>query len=74
MIELAFAVSQPDDITDDHFKKLEMHDFNREDTWDLASITAFYDMVNFLVHFIDIIPNRGFYSMDRNSDTKHIEN
>ncbi|XP_059110257.1 uncharacterized protein LOC131903599 isoform X1 [Peromyscus eremicus] len=73
MVEFALAVSQADDITDDHFKKLEMHGFNREDAWDIATITAFYAMANRLVHFIDIIPNKGYYSLGRNSETKQIE-
>ncbi|XP_055461245.1 uncharacterized protein LOC129675242 [Psammomys obesus] len=74
MVEFALAVSQADEITDEHFKKLEMHGFNREDAWDIATITAFYAMANRFVHFIDIIPNRGFYSVGRNNDTKQTEN
>ncbi|XP_057647172.1 uncharacterized protein LOC130888268 [Chionomys nivalis] len=74
MIEFALAVSQADDITDDHFKKLEMHGFSREDAWDIATITAFYAMANRLVHFIDIIPNKGYYSLGRDKDAKQIEN
>lgn len=34
VLELALAISQADDITDDHFKKLEMHGFSQEDAWD----------------------------------------
>lgn len=74
MVEFALAVSQADDITDDHFKKLEMHGFNREDAWDIATIAAFYAMANRLIHFIDIIPNKGYYSLGRNNDTKQTKN
>uniref|UniRef100_A0A8C2NMP7 Carboxymuconolactone decarboxylase-like domain-containing protein n=1 Tax=Capra hircus TaxID=9925 RepID=A0A8C2NMP7_CAPHI len=31
MLEFALAISQADDVTDDHFKKLEVHGFNQED-------------------------------------------
>ncbi|XP_012975022.2 uncharacterized protein LOC101832299 [Mesocricetus auratus] len=74
MVEFALAISQADDITDDHFKKLEMHGFNRDDAWDIATITAFYAMANRLIHFIDITPNKGYYSLGRNNDNKQTEN
>ncbi|XP_048192992.1 uncharacterized protein LOC125344496 isoform X1 [Perognathus longimembris pacificus] len=72
MLEFALAVSQGDDITDDHFTKLEVHGFNREDAWDIASISAFYAMVNRFVNFVNLIPNKEFYSMGRTSDSNDI--
>lgn len=42
MLEFALAISRADDITDDHFKTLEVRGFNREDAWDIASISAFF--------------------------------
>lgn len=70
MLEFALAVSQADDITDDHFKKLEVHGFDREDAWDIAAISAFYAMANRLAHFVNLIPNKEFYLMGRTSDGK----
>ncbi|XP_046309821.1 uncharacterized protein LOC124098911 [Marmota monax] len=68
MLEFALAVSQADDITDDHFKKLEIYGFSREDAWDIAAISSFYAMANRLAHFIKLVPNKEFYFMGRTSD------
>uniref|UniRef100_F7FSD8 Carboxymuconolactone decarboxylase-like domain-containing protein n=1 Tax=Monodelphis domestica TaxID=13616 RepID=F7FSD8_MONDO len=68
MLEFALAVSRADDITEEHFKKLELHGFDREDAWDIASISAFFCMSNRIAHFIDLIPNKEFYSLGRTND------
>ncbi|XP_040142002.1 uncharacterized protein LOC120889850 [Ictidomys tridecemlineatus] len=68
MLEFALAVSRADDITDDHFKKLEIYGFSREDAWDIAAISSFYAMANRLAHFIKLVPNKEFYFMGRTSD------
>ncbi|XP_036597432.1 uncharacterized protein LOC118834094 [Trichosurus vulpecula] len=68
MLEFALAVSRADDITEDHFKKLELHGFDREDAWDIASISAFFCMSNRISHFIDLMPNKEFYSLGRKND------
>ncbi|XP_047379949.1 uncharacterized protein LOC124964073 [Sciurus carolinensis] len=73
MLEFALAVSRADDITDDHFKKLEVYGFSREDAWDIAAISSFYAMANRLAHFIKLIPNKEFYLMGRTSDVKDME-
>ncbi|XP_044516846.1 uncharacterized protein LOC123234900 [Gracilinanus agilis] len=68
MLEFALAVSRADDITEEHFKKLELHGFDREDAWDIASISAFFCMSNRIAHFIDLMPNKEFYSLGRAND------
>ncbi|XP_053424455.1 uncharacterized protein LOC128569858 [Nycticebus coucang] len=73
MLEFALAVSRADDITDDHFKKLEVHGFNQEDAWDIATISAFYAMCNRLAQFVNLIPNKEFYMMGRTSDVKDVK-
>ena len=72
MLEFALAISQADDITDDHFKKLEVRGFNQEDAWDIAAISAFYAMSNRLAHFVNLVPNKEFYLMGRTNDVKDI--
>ncbi|XP_007945186.1 uncharacterized protein LOC103202164 [Orycteropus afer afer] len=67
MLEFALAVSQADDITDEHFKKLEGHGFDRDDAWDIAAIAAFYAMSNRLAHFVSLVPNKQFYLLGRSS-------
>lgn len=73
MLEFALAISRADDITDDHFRKLEVHGFNREDAWDIATISAFYAMSNCLANFVSLVPNKEFYLMGRTSDVKDIK-
>ncbi|XP_012576695.1 PREDICTED: uncharacterized protein LOC105853281 [Condylura cristata] len=70
MLEFALAISQADDITDDHFKKLKVHGFNQEDAWDIAAIVAFYAMCNRLALFVSLVPNKEFYLMGRTSDVR----
>ncbi|XP_049751790.1 uncharacterized protein LOC126082813 [Elephas maximus indicus] len=70
MLEFALAISQADDITDDHFKKLEVHGFDREDAWDIAAISAFFAMSNRLAHFVNLVPNKEFYLIGRISNVK----
>ena len=72
MLEFALAISQADDITDDHFKKLEVRGFNQEDAWDIAAISAFYAMSNRLAHFVSLVPKKEFYLMGRTNDVKDI--
>ncbi|KAG8512191.1 hypothetical protein J0S82_002339 [Galemys pyrenaicus] len=72
MLEFALAISQADDITDDHFRKLKVHGFTQEDAWDIAAIAAFYAMSNRLALFVSLVPNDEFYLMGRTSDVKEI--
>ena len=70
MLEWVLAISQADDITDDRFKKLQVHSLNQEDTWDIAAISVFYAMSNHLAHFANLVPNKEFYWMGWINDVK----
>ncbi|KAJ7335196.1 hypothetical protein JRQ81_013137 [Phrynocephalus forsythii] len=65
MLEFALAVCRADNITEEHFQKLEAHGFNREDAWDIGAIAAFFAMSNRIAHFADMRPNPEFYAMGR---------
>ncbi|XP_009866129.1 PREDICTED: uncharacterized protein LOC104268590, partial [Apaloderma vittatum] len=65
MLEFALAVCRADDITEEHFQKLERHGFDREDAWDIGMISAFFAMSNRIAHFIGLRPNAEFYAMGR---------
>ncbi|XP_070598356.1 uncharacterized protein [Erythrolamprus reginae] len=65
MLDFALAVCRADNITEEHFQKLEAHGFDREDAWDIGSISAFFAMSNRLAHVIDLHPNPEFYIMGR---------
>ncbi|XP_044126943.1 uncharacterized protein LOC122921090 [Bufo gargarizans] len=65
ILEFALAVAKPENITEEHFSKLEEHGFDREDAWDIAMVTAFFAMANRIAHFTDLRPNEEFYTMGR---------
>ncbi|XP_033890317.2 uncharacterized protein si:ch211-175m2.5 [Acipenser ruthenus] len=65
MLDFALAISRCDNITEEHFKNLEAHGFDREDAWDIAAIAAFFSLSNRIAHFTDMRPNEEFYSMGR---------
>ncbi|XP_032634035.1 uncharacterized protein LOC116823537 isoform X1 [Chelonoidis abingdonii] len=65
MLEFAVAVSHADNITEEHFQKLEAQGFDQEDAWDIGSIASFFAMSNRIAHFTDLRPNEEFYTMGR---------
>uniref|UniRef100_A0A6J0TEW4 Carboxymuconolactone decarboxylase-like domain-containing protein n=1 Tax=Pogona vitticeps TaxID=103695 RepID=A0A6J0TEW4_9SAUR len=65
MLEFAIAVCQANNITEEHFQKLEAHGFDREDAWDIGAISAFFAMSNRIAHFTNVPPNPEFYAMGR---------
>ncbi|XP_053321762.1 uncharacterized protein LOC128494105 [Spea bombifrons] len=73
MIQFALAVAKPENITEDHFAKLEKHGFDREDAWDIAMITAFFAMANRVAHLTDLRPNEEFYTLGRFPKVKNGE-
>lgn len=73
MLEFALAVCRADNITEEHFQKLERHGFDREDAWDIGMISAFFAMSNRIAHFIDLHPNEEFYRMGREKgEAEHV--
>uniref|UniRef100_A0A8C8BQH9 Carboxymuconolactone decarboxylase-like domain-containing protein n=1 Tax=Otus sunia TaxID=257818 RepID=A0A8C8BQH9_9STRI len=65
MLEFALAVCRAEDITEEHFRQLERHGFDREDAWDIGAISAFFAMSNRIAHVVGLRPNPEFYSMGR---------
>ncbi|KAM3940844.1 uncharacterized protein RB166_000715 [Leptodactylus fuscus] len=65
MLDFALAVAKAENITDEHFSKLEEHGFDREDAWDIAMVTAFFAMANRVAHVTDMRPNEEFYTLGR---------
>ncbi|XP_078058529.1 uncharacterized protein LOC144483758 isoform X2 [Mustelus asterias] len=65
MLDFALTVSNAENISEDHLRKLEMHGFDREDAWDIASIASFFAMSNRLAHLVDLRPNEEFYTLGR---------
>ncbi|XP_075047260.1 uncharacterized protein LOC142107622 [Mixophyes fleayi] len=65
MLEFALAVAKLENITEEHFIKLEEHGFDREDAWDIAMIAAFFAMSNRIALLTDMRPNEEFYALGR---------
>lgn len=67
---LAFAVKltrEPGRIDDDDIAALEAVGFSRTAIWDIASVTAFYNLSNRMATVADMRPNEEFYSLGRDS-------
>lgn len=60
---LSTAVSNSEAITEAHFENLKEHGLDQEDAWDIAALTAFFNMSTRMVHFVGISPNDDYYTM-----------
>ena len=66
MLDFAMKVCQhSDQIQDQDFAALHAHDFDDEDIWDIAAITAFFGLSNRMASFSNMMPNPEFYLMGR---------
>lgn len=67
---LAFAVKlteEPGRIDDDDLDALEAVGFSRKAIWDIASVTAFYNLSNRMATVADMRPNEEFYTLGRDT-------
>ncbi|MFT5580169.1 MAG: putative peroxidase-related enzyme [Paraglaciecola psychrophila] len=66
MLDFASKVNiDAQSIADSDFETLAEHGFSAEDTWDIASITAFFGLSNRMANFTSMRPNDEFYSLGR---------
>lgn len=54
------------------FETLRSHGLNDEDIWDIAGITAFFNMSNRLMSFAAVQPDEEFYMIGRELSSGHI--
>ena len=52
-------------INDADYEALYLHDFDDEDIWDIASITAFFGLSNRMANTIGMRPNDEFFALGR---------
>ncbi len=52
-------------VTDADYAVLHEHEFDDEDIWDIAAITAFFGLSNRMANVISMRPNDEFYLMGR---------
>lgn len=63
-----FAMKVTDDsksINEEDFETLRNHGFSDEDIWDIAGLTAFYNMSNRMMSFLAVRPDDEFYKLGR---------
>lgn len=66
MLDFAMKVSiDSASINKDDFDTLKSHGFSEEDIWDIASITAFYNLSNRMMNFLAVHPDEEFYTLGR---------
>jgi uncharacterized peroxidase-related enzyme len=52
-------------VNENDFKALKVHGFSDDDIWDIASITAFYNMSNRMMSVLAVHPDEEFSLMGR---------
>lgn len=66
MIDFAMKVTTDSRaINEGDFESLRSHGFSDEDIWDIAGITAFFNLSNRMMNFAAIRPDDEFYMMGR---------
>jgi len=66
MIDFAMKMTKdPGAIKEADFQTLRLHGFSDEDIWDIAGITAFFNMSNRMMTFAAVRPDDEFYTMGR---------
>ncbi len=67
MIDFAMKVTKDSrSINEADFETLRTHGFSDEDIWDIAGITAFFNLSNRMMNFAAVHPDDEFYMMGRN--------
>ncbi len=66
MIDFAMKVTKKSySINEEDFEKLRAHGFSDEDIWDIAGITAFFNLSNRMMNFAAVRPDDEFYMLGR---------
>lgn len=66
MLDFAAKLTEkPGGIEDEDIERLEAAGFSREEVWDIATVTAFYNLSNRLATVVDMRPNDEFYTLAR---------
>lgn len=65
---VAFGIKvsmEPAKIDEDDYAVLRTHGLDDEDIWDVAAITAFYNLSNRMMSFLAVHPDEEWYSLGR---------
>jgi len=59
---------QPQTVGEAEIQRLRDHGFSEEEIWDIASLTALFNLSNRMAQFADMRPNEEFYSLGRDNE------
>ncbi|MFB6220124.1 MAG: peroxidase-related enzyme [Halolamina sp.] len=66
MLDLAVKLTEaPDEVTEADLKRLAEAGYSPEAMWDIAAVTAFFNLSNRMAMFADMRPNEEFHTMGR---------
>jgi len=66
MCDVAVTLTtEPDAVGEDEIDRLRDHGFSMTEIWDIASLTALFNLSNRMAHVADMRPNEEFYTLGR---------
>jgi uncharacterized peroxidase-related enzyme len=66
MLDVAVKLTEaPDEVTEADLARLAEVGYSREAMWDIAAVTAFFNLSNRMAMFADMRPNDEFHTMGR---------
>jgi len=66
MLDVAVKLTeQPDRVTEADLERLAEVGYSPEEMWDIAAVTAFFNLSNRMAMFADMRPNAAFHTMGR---------
>ena len=66
MLDVAVKLTEhPDRVTRADLKRLSEAGYSPEEMWDIAAVTAFFNLSNRMAMFADMRPNTEFHTMGR---------
>ncbi|MEF8827809.1 MAG: peroxidase-related enzyme [Halolamina sp.] len=66
MLDVAVTLTEaPDEVTEAHLERLAGVGYSAEAMWDIAAVTAFFNLSNRMAMFADMRPNEEFQTMGR---------
>jgi len=66
MLDVAVTLTEaPDEVTETDLERLAEVGYSAEAMWDIAAVTAFFNLSNRMAMFADMRPNEQFHTMGR---------
>jgi uncharacterized peroxidase-related enzyme len=66
MLDVAVKLTEsPGDVDSDDIERLHDVGFSERAAWDIASVTAYYNLSNRMANFADMRPNEEFHTLGR---------